>query len=143
VLQFLVLCVPHRMRPSLLAHICATFFNKLRARLITFPIFVRWQHLIARIICKLFSSNCVVSHLNEACCIDELSRGSILRKKIHKLVINLKNSFLLVFCLSATNLLTMAAAGAIWCRHLTNGGINWLLVKPWTVVADCLLVHIT
>jgi hypothetical protein len=24
----------------------------------------------------------------------------------------------------------MAAIGAIWCRHLPDGGIQWLLVKP-------------
>jgi len=26
----------------------------------------------------------------------------------------------------------MAAAGAIWCRHFPDGGIQWLPVKPWT-----------
>jgi hypothetical protein len=26
----------------------------------------------------------------------------------------------------------MAAAGAIWRRHLPDGGIQWLPVKPWT-----------
>jgi hypothetical protein len=38
---------------------------------------------------------------------------------------------LLVCCVVSTNLLTMAAAGAIWCRHLPNGGIQCLPVKPW------------
>ena len=36
-------------------------------RLISFPIFVRSQRLIAR----------NVSHFYEACCIDEVSRGSV------------------------------------------------------------------
>ena len=40
--------------------------------LITFPILVHSQRLIARNICKLFSSNPGISHLNKACCIDEL-----------------------------------------------------------------------
>ena len=31
----------------------------------------------------------------------------------------------------ATNLSTMAAAGAMWCRHLHDGDIQWLLVKLW------------
>ncbi len=60
------------------AQICAQLFNELRASLITFPIFVRCQRLIARNDRELFSSNRGISHLNEACCIDELSRGSIL-----------------------------------------------------------------
>jgi len=35
------------------------------------------QRLIDRNAAKLFSSNRVISHLNEACRIDELSRGSV------------------------------------------------------------------
>ena len=68
-----------------MAHICATFFNKRRARLITFPSFVRWQCLKARNVRELFSSNCGVSNLNKACCINELSRGSNLRYDIIRL----------------------------------------------------------
>jgi hypothetical protein len=49
---------------------------------ITFLLFVRSQHLIARNVCELFSSDRGVSHLNEACCIDELSRGSDLEYDI-------------------------------------------------------------
>jgi hypothetical protein len=45
--------------------------------LITFPIFVPSQCLKARNVCELFSFNCGVSHLNEACCIDDVSRGSL------------------------------------------------------------------
>jgi len=45
--------------------------------LITFLLFVRWQRLIDRNVCKLFSSNRGISHLNKACWIDELSRGSV------------------------------------------------------------------
>ena len=37
-----------------------------------------------------------------------------------------------MFCVVSTNSLTMAAAGAIRRRHLPNGGIQWLPVKPWT-----------
>jgi hypothetical protein len=57
-------------------------FFELRDRLITFLLFVRWQCLIARIDRELFSSNPGVSHLNEACRIDELSRGSVLGYEI-------------------------------------------------------------
>jgi len=44
--------------------------------------FVLTQHLIARNVCELFSSNRGISHLNETCRIDELSRGSVLGYKI-------------------------------------------------------------
>ena len=66
---------------TLLAHICATFINELCASLLTFLLFVPWQRLIPRNDRKLFSSNRGVSHLNEACHIDELSRGSVLGLK--------------------------------------------------------------
>jgi hypothetical protein len=46
--------------------------------LITFPIFVLSQRLIARNVRELFSFNHDVSHLNEAWCIDDMSRGSLL-----------------------------------------------------------------
>jgi len=59
------------------SHICDHFFFKLRASLITFRIFVRWQRLIARNVRQLFSSNCGVSDLNKACSIDDASRGSL------------------------------------------------------------------
>ena len=65
----------------LLAHICATFINELRASLITFLLFVPWQRLIARNLAELFSSNRGISHLNETCRVDELSRGSVLGLK--------------------------------------------------------------
>jgi len=63
-------------------HICAHLNYYLRDSLITFPIFVRWQRLIARNDCELFSSNRGISHFNEACRIDELSRGSVLGYEI-------------------------------------------------------------
>ncbi len=47
-----------------------------------FLLFVRWQHLIARNHRELFSSNHVISHLYEACRIDDLSRGSVLEYEI-------------------------------------------------------------
>jgi len=50
--------------------------------LINFSIFVRSQHLIARNVAALFSSNRGISHLNEACHIDEVIRGSILGPEI-------------------------------------------------------------
>jgi hypothetical protein len=55
---------------------------ELRDCLITFPIFVPSQRLIARNVCELFSFNRGISHLNEACRIDELSRGSVLGYEI-------------------------------------------------------------
>ena len=66
----------------LAAHICTSFLKELRDRLITFFLFVRWQRLIARNVPELFSSNRGISHLNKACHIDELSRGSVLGPKI-------------------------------------------------------------
>ena len=49
--------------------------------LITSTIFVSSHRLIASNVCKLYSSNRGISHLHEACCIDELSRGSFLGLK--------------------------------------------------------------
>jgi hypothetical protein len=45
-------------------------------------IFVRSQPLIDRNVAKLFSSKRGILHLNEACCINEVSRGSGLGPKI-------------------------------------------------------------
>ena len=56
-------------------------FSQACAKLITFPIFVRCQHLISRNVCRLFSSNRVISLLNKECRINELSRGSDLGDK--------------------------------------------------------------
>ena len=39
--------------------------NELRDRLITFPIFVPSQRLIARNVCELFSYNCGISHFTQ------------------------------------------------------------------------------
>jgi hypothetical protein len=50
--------------------------------LITFRIFVRCQRLINRNVRQLFSSNRGVSHLYEACRIDDVSRGSLLGYEI-------------------------------------------------------------
>jgi hypothetical protein len=57
-------------------------FFELRDWLITFLLFVRWQRLIARNDHELFGSNCGISHLNEACRINKLSRGSVLGYEI-------------------------------------------------------------
>ena len=62
--------------------ICAHLNLELRECLITFPIFVPSQRLIARNVRELFSFNRGVSHLNKACRIDELSRGSVLEYEI-------------------------------------------------------------
>ena len=64
------------------AYICTQLFNELRNHLITFLLFVRWQRLITRNDRELFSSNRGASHLNEACRIDDLSRGSVLGYEI-------------------------------------------------------------
>jgi hypothetical protein len=53
------------------------FFNKLYHCLITFRIFVRCQRLIARNVANGFFLNRGVSHCYEACCIDDMSRGSL------------------------------------------------------------------
>jgi hypothetical protein len=52
------------------AQICAHLNLELRKCLITFPIFVPSQRLIARNVRELFS-------FNNACCIDDVSRGSL------------------------------------------------------------------
>ena len=57
------------------AQICAHLNFELRDCLITFSIFVLSQRLIARNVPELFSFICGVSHLNEACHIDDVSRG--------------------------------------------------------------------
>jgi hypothetical protein len=67
---------------QLWAHICAHLNFELHDCLITFPIFVPSQRLIARNVCELFSFNRGVSHLNEARRIDDVSRGSLLYYEI-------------------------------------------------------------
>ena len=62
---------------QLWVHICAHLNFELRDCLITFPIFVPSQRLIARNVRELFSFNRGVSHLNESCRIDDVSRGSL------------------------------------------------------------------
>ena len=64
------------------SQICDHFYFELRDCLITFPIFVPSQRLITRNVHELFSYNRDASHLNEACCVDELSRGTNLGYKI-------------------------------------------------------------
>ena len=59
------------------------FFFELRTSLISFRIFLLSQRLIARNVCELFSFNHGISHLNEACHIDDVSRGSLSCYKIH------------------------------------------------------------
>ena len=60
-----------------LCHIWHHFYFEHRDWLITFPIFVLSQCLIARNVRELFSFNRGVSHLNEICRIDDVSRGSL------------------------------------------------------------------
>jgi len=55
-----------------------TFFYDLLCRLVTSPVFVRCQHLIARKIAELFGFNHGIQPFYEACCFDGLSRGSVL-----------------------------------------------------------------
>jgi hypothetical protein len=64
------------------AHICAHLNLELHKCLITFLLFVLSQRLIARNDRELFSFNRGFSHLNEACCIDDVSRGSLSCYKI-------------------------------------------------------------
>jgi hypothetical protein len=59
------------------SQICDHFYFELRDRLITFPIFIPSQHLIARNVHELFSFNRGILHLNEARCIDDVSRRSL------------------------------------------------------------------
>ena len=63
---------------QLWAHICAHLNFELRDCLITFPIFVPSQRLIARNVRELFSFNRGVSHLNKARRIDDVSKRSLL-----------------------------------------------------------------
>jgi hypothetical protein len=59
------------------AHIWPHFYFELHDCLITFLIFVLSQRLIARNVCELLSFNRGVSHLNEVCRINDVSRGSL------------------------------------------------------------------
>jgi len=52
------------------------YFYKLRARVVSLRIFVRYQRLMARKIAELFGLNRGVRPFYAACCFDELSRGS-------------------------------------------------------------------
>jgi hypothetical protein len=58
------------------------FFKKLCSSLITFPIFVCLQHLIAQNVRKLLLFMFGVSHFYAACLIDDVSRGSVLGYEI-------------------------------------------------------------
>ena len=53
-------------------------FDKLLWCLVSSPIFVHCQHLIARKIAELFNSNSAMSQFNEDCGINDVSRGSVL-----------------------------------------------------------------
>ena len=59
------------------SHDCP-LFNELRWWVITLPIFVCCQHLIARKFAELVGFNRGIQLFNSACCFDELSRVSIL-----------------------------------------------------------------
>jgi hypothetical protein len=94
-----------------------------------FPIFVLSQRLIARNVRELFSLNRGVSHLNEARCIDDVSRGSL---SCYEILTNnyrsvyrscyLKVVFCVVFHTTATAM-TMASAGTIQREHTPDGAI--------------------
>ncbi len=51
--------------------------------LITFPIFVHWQHLIAQNVRESFLFMFVISHFYATCGINDVSRGSFLGSKVH------------------------------------------------------------
>jgi hypothetical protein len=53
-------------------------FDKLLWCLVSSPIFVLYQHLTARKIAELFSSNHAMSQFYEACSINDVRRGSVL-----------------------------------------------------------------
>ena len=61
--------------------ICDHFFHELRAGLITF-IFCLLTTFDSWNVHEFFSSNCAISQFYAACCIDKLSRGSILGYEI-------------------------------------------------------------
>jgi hypothetical protein len=67
--------IGHLTGIRLWVQICAHLNLELRKCLITFPIFVPSQRLIARNVLELFSFNRGISHLNNACRIDDVSRG--------------------------------------------------------------------
>ena len=83
--QFLLEVISLELFPSysltgirLWSQICDHLYFELRDCLITFLIFVLSQHLITRNVRELFGFNRGISHLNEACRIDDVSRGSLL-----------------------------------------------------------------
>jgi hypothetical protein len=83
-----------------------------------------------------------------ACHIDELSRGSIsgpesysVMSKKSIIITSKKFCFVSVFVFHS-KLLPMATARAIGLRHLPDGGIQWLLVKPGMCsIGQCALLH--
>ncbi len=58
------------------------FFNELHSSLITFPICVLSQRLIAQNVCRLFFFNCGISHFYAACGINYV-RGSLSGSEVH------------------------------------------------------------
>ncbi len=85
---------------------------------------------------ELFLFMFVVSYFYAACSIDDVSRGPLLGSEVHaafglgyRTIASLKLCFVSDLCLQP-KLMTLAAAGAMRCRHLPNGGIQWLLVRP-------------
>ena len=74
--QALVGQKPLNRLTAMVAYLRPLFFE-LRTSLITFRIFVRCQRLIARKLAELFSFLAVIRDLNEACRIDDVSRGSL------------------------------------------------------------------
>ena len=121
-----------------MGQICSIVFKKLRDCLITFLIFVRWQRLIAQNVAELFSYNHGVAHFTQLITTMSWVEGPFWGMRFsqtnsswlyRKLLVEI--IFLLVFYGFSTNLSTMMSARAKQRRHLTNGSIQWLLVKRW------------
>jgi hypothetical protein len=118
----------HLKALPLWAYVCASVFNKLHASYTTFPFFGLWQHLIAQNVAELFSINSVISDLNKACHINELSRGLILGSLILMAFGLVYRKLGKKFCFDSVWLfystsMTLAVAGAIQHRHSHHGGI--------------------
>ena len=88
-------------------------FDKLLWCLVSSPIFVRCQRLIARKIAELFSSNRAMSQFYEACGIDDVSTGSMLCLFAACFGIAIFTATTLVCVMKP---MTRAAAGAIRCE---------------------------
>ncbi len=101
-------------------------------------------------ISSFFLFNCGIPLSNKACCVDELSRESILGySNLTTFVVDwtvsckTESCVLLVFLCLQPKWMTLAATGAIQHSHSSNSSIQWLRVKhQMCAIGRCTLYFI-